>query len=150
MLNSLQACRATAAILVVLFHASGSIFALPKYFSHKPFGLLFDFGFAGVDFFFVLSGFIMMHIHAKDIGQPRAFGSYLWKRFSRIYPIHWIVLAAILPVFYLIPHFEVGQERDPGVIFRSVFLVPNSDIQLVLSVAWTSCTRFSFICCSVS
>ena len=137
MLNSLQACRAVAAILVVLFHASGSIFALPKYFGQKPFGLLFDFGFAGVDFFFVLSGFIMMHVHAKDIDQPRAFGSYLWKRFSRIYPVYWIVLAVILPIFFLIPHFGVGHEREPWIILRSVFLVPNSDNQMVLSVAWT-------------
>ena len=137
MLNSLQACRAVAAILVVLFHASGSIFALPKYFGHKPFGLLFDFGFAGVDFFFVLSGFIMMHVHAQDIDQPRALGAYLWKRFSRIYPVYWVVLAAILPVFFLIPNFGVGHERDPGAIFRSVFLMPSSESQMVLSVAWT-------------
>jgi exopolysaccharide production protein ExoZ len=137
MLKSLQACRAVAAILVVLFHASGSIFALPKYFGHKPFGVIFDFGFAGVDFFFVLSGFIMMHVHASDFGQPRALGVYLWKRFSRIYPVYWVVLAVILPIFFLVPQFGVGHERDPGVILRSIFLLPSSDNRMVLSVAWT-------------
>src|SRR4051794_15071476 len=112
MLQSLQACRAMAAILVVLYHTSHGIFRLDKYFGHKPFGHVFDFGFAGVDFFFVLSGFIMMHVHGRDIGQPRAFASYLWKRFSRIYPAYWIVFAAILPVYFLVPSFGLGHERD--------------------------------------
>jgi exopolysaccharide production protein ExoZ len=88
MLNSLQACRAAAAILVVFYHTSHGIFRLEKYFGHKPFGPVFDFGFAGVDFFFVLSGFIMIHVHAGDIGQPRMLAAYLWKRFSRIYPAY--------------------------------------------------------------
>lgn len=137
MLNSLQSCRATAAILVVLFHASGSIFDLPKYFAHKPYGRLFDFGFAGVDFFFVLSGFIMMHVHAADIGNPRALGAYLWKRFSRIYPAYWVVLAAIVPVYFLVPSFGAGHERDPDVLWRSVLLYPHPENRVVLCVAWT-------------
>src|SRR5436305_9906897 len=103
MLNTLQACRAAAAILVVLFHASGSIFALAKYFDCKPFGRVFDFGYAGVDFFFVLSGFLMMHVHAQDFGQPRKLGAYCWKRFTRIYPAYWVVLALIVPVYFLLP-----------------------------------------------
>ena len=82
MLRSLQACRAVAALLVVLFHASVGIFNLPKYFGCKPFGPVFDFGFVGVDFFFVLSGFIMVYVHAADFGQPRALGAYFWKRVS--------------------------------------------------------------------
>ena len=137
MLNSLQACRALAAILVVLYHASHGIFRLPKYFDHKPFGSVFDFGYAGVDFFFVLSGFIMMHVHWQDIDQPRALGAYLWKRLTRIYPIYWIVLAVILPVYFLVPQFGLGHERDPDVIVRAIFLFPHPETHLVLGVAWT-------------
>ena len=83
----------------MLFHTSGSIFDLPKYFGHKPFGPIFDFGFAGVDFFSALSGFLMVHVHAEDFGRPGAVGPYLWKRFSRIYPTYWVALAAVVPVF---------------------------------------------------
>lgn len=137
MLNSLQGCRAAAAILVVLFHTSHGIFDLPKYFGHKPFGPIFDFGYAGVDFFFVLSGFIMMYVHANDIGQRRALGAYLWKRFSRIYPAYWVVLAAIVPVYILVPSFGVGHEREPGVIVRAIVLFPHPETHLVLGVAWT-------------
>lgn len=121
----------------MVYHASGGIFDLPKYFGHRPFGPIFDFGFAGVDFFFVLSGFIMMHVHTVDIGKPRALGGYLWKRFSRIYPAYWVVLAAIVPIFFLAPSFGLGHERDPAVIVRSVFLLPDPENRLVLTVAWT-------------
>ncbi|MBI2804207.1 MAG: acyltransferase [Planctomycetes bacterium] len=137
MLQSLQACRAVAAILVVLLHTSNGIYALPKYFSSKPFGDFFDFGTAGVDFFFVLSGFIMMHIHADDIGNPRAFGPYLWKRFTRIYPPYWAVLVAVIPVFFVAPHFGFGFEREPDVIIRAILLFPHPEWHMVLGVAWT-------------
>jgi peptidoglycan/LPS O-acetylase OafA/YrhL len=137
MLNSLQACRAVAAILVVLYHTSHGIFRLPKYFGHKPFGPIFDFGFAGVDFFFVLSGFIMMHVHAGDMGQPRALGAYLWKRISRIYPAYWVVLAAVLPVYFFVPSFGFGYEREPGVVIRSLLLYPDPEDHMSLGVAWT-------------
>lgn len=137
MLRSLQCCRALAALLVVFFHASHGIFRLDKYFGHKPFGPVFDFGYAGVDFFFVLSGFIMVHVHASDFGRPHALPRYLWKRFTRIYPAYWVVLLVILPVFFLVPSFGFGFERDFDVVWRSVLLFPHPQTHLVLGVAWT-------------
>ena len=144
MLNSLQGCRAVAALLVVFYHTSHGIFRLPKYFGHKPFGPIFDFGFAGVDFFFVLSGFIIMYAHARDLGEPRRLGAYLWKRFSRVYPAYWIVLAAILPVYFLIPDFGLASQRDPDVIARAIFLFPHPDGYPVLGVAWTLVNEIFF------
>jgi exopolysaccharide production protein ExoZ len=146
MLRSLQACRAVAALLVVLLHTSQSIFALPKYFGHKPFGPIFDFGFAGVDFFFVLSGFLMMHVHAADFGQPRKLGAYLWKRFTRIYPAYWVVFAAILPVLMLIPSFGLDCNRDPDVALRAFFLFPHPQSYQVVGVAWTLVYEIFFYC----
>jgi exopolysaccharide production protein ExoZ len=137
MLNSLQACRALAAFLVVLQHTNHSIFRLDKYFGHEPFGRLFAGAVGGIDFFYVLCGFIMLHVHARDIDQPREFGSYLWKRFSRIYLFYWVVLAVVLPIFFLVPHFGVGFERDPDVIIRSILLVPHPQFHMVFGVAWT-------------
>jgi len=140
-ITSLQACRAVAALIVVLRHTSIGIFAfpsgLPKYFESRPFGHLFDFGLAGVDFFFVLSGFIMMHANRDALGNPRQLPSYLWKRFTRIYLPYWLVLLFILPVYFIVPRFGNGHEREPWTIVTSVFLLPHADPYFVLGVAWT-------------
>jgi len=136
-LMGLQAARAAAAVLVLLFHTSGSIFGLTKYGGVKPFGNVFDFGNAGVNFFFVLSGFIIFYAHGKDIGQPRRLGAYFWKRFSRIYPIYWIVLLIVLPVYFIVPTFGTGNETNPWVILSSFLLVHIKTEKTVLIVSWT-------------
>ena len=80
--------RGIAALLVVFFHAT-AIAGLPKYFGQAPLAGLFSFGYAGVDFFFVLSGFIIFYSTAKNHGNPRAIFSYVKHRLIRIYPIYW-------------------------------------------------------------
>jgi len=61
--------RGVAALTVVLYHATRGL-SLPQYLGYIPFGNSLGFGHAGVDFFFVLSGFIIMHAHTADIGRP--------------------------------------------------------------------------------
>ncbi len=61
--SSVQAGRGIAAVLVVLAHTSASVFDQRKYWPANPVGPLFDFGHAGVEFFFVLSGFIILYAH---------------------------------------------------------------------------------------
>ena len=69
----IQNYRGIAALLVVLFHTSG----MTKYYFMDESYLtwLFEFGHAGVEFFFVLSGFIIYRIHRVDFSTP-----------SRVYP----------------------------------------------------------------
>ncbi|MFK5598221.1 acyltransferase family protein [Methylobacterium sp. HMF5984] len=83
-LQSVQALRAVAALLVVLYHLTESHF-----FS----------GAAGVDIFFVISGFIIGTIEASE--NPRRF---IIKRLIRIIPLYWAVtslfcIGAIIGIF---------------------------------------------------
>jgi len=135
MLRSLQIGRGIAALMVVLFHLNGSIWGIGKYFPQK-FSGLFSFGNAGVQFFFVLSGFIIFLVHAKDIGKPHTFGSFLFKRFVRVYPTYWIVLFLTVPVFFVVPSYGVGDERTFSRIVTSALLLPYSK-DPILRVAWT-------------
>jgi peptidoglycan/LPS O-acetylase OafA/YrhL len=59
--------RAIAALLVVAFHTP-IILGLPV--AALPLSSLVRSSYRGVDLFFVLSGFIIAHVHAVDIGRP--------------------------------------------------------------------------------
>ena len=139
----LQACRAVAAFLVVLTHNSGSIFDRAKYFPSNPTGHVFDFGQRGVEFFFVLSGFIIMSVHWKDLGRPGRAGRFLFKRIWRIYPLYWLLLFPLLAVFFAVPGCGEGFEKQGSVIVSSALLIggwrfsPTMQPLTILAAAWT-------------
>jgi len=58
---------------VVAFHAERAL-SLPQYVGHMPLGGATAFMHTGVDFFFVLSGYIIFAVHRADIGRPAALG----------------------------------------------------------------------------
>jgi peptidoglycan/LPS O-acetylase OafA/YrhL len=89
MICTLQAGRAIAAIGVVAFHLT-IMMASPRYGGVEVFREFTKYGARGVDFFFVLSGFIILFAHARDIGRPAAWGNYVYRRFVRVYPIYWL------------------------------------------------------------
>jgi len=45
-----------------------------------------------VDFFFVLSGFVICHAYSARVGTTTAVGSFMIRRFGRIWPLHAVVL----------------------------------------------------------
>lgn len=126
----LEIGRGVAALLVVCFHAT-AIIALPKYYGHVPLGGLFTFGYAGVDFFFVLSGFIIYYSTAKNHGKPSAIWSYIKHRLIRIYPIYWLVALILLPLAYVMGH-HVGAINA----LMDFLLVPREGLPFI-PVAWT-------------
>jgi peptidoglycan/LPS O-acetylase OafA/YrhL len=92
-LEGLEAGRGVAAMMVLLYHCA---LHCKNVFGQFALGQLFAFGHAGVDFFFVLSGFIIFHAHRQDFGRADRLGRYVERRVTRIYPLYWIVLAATL------------------------------------------------------
>ena len=136
----LQIYRGWAAMLVVLFHATGIGW---HQFQASFLGNYFEMGSAGVDFFFVLSGFLITHIHLKDIGKPDRLGSYARKRFVRIYPAYWVVTLAILPFYWIVPGWGQGDEKTPSVIANSFLLLPMLRGP-VLMAGWTLCHEVLF------
>ena len=141
MLYSIQIGRGLAALLVVLYHISGTI-ALEKYFNIKFIESIFSFGYIGVEFFFVLSGFIIYLIHEKDFSQPKRLLAYLKKRLIRIYPIYLIIFIFIFVVAYFSP-LKDTLPSDLHIIIKSLLLIPQ-DKQIVggtgapvLIVAWS-------------
>lgn len=121
--------RGIACLMVVLFHTT-IIISAQKYFMHIPLGGIFLSGYSGVDFFFVLSGFIIFYSTSKDHGNPARVLSYIKKRLIRIYPIYWFVCLLLLPFVYIINHVS------PVNALMDFMLVPRDGFPF-LSVAWT-------------
>lgn len=131
-LELIHAFRGVAAVMVVLFHAGGMFASM---LDRTYLWGLFRYGWAGVDFFFVLSGFLMYYMHVKDFGVAAKFIPFWRKRLFRVYPIYWLVNLAVMLVWWKYPELGTGQQGDPGVVLKSFLLWPQDTP--VLNVAWT-------------
>jgi exopolysaccharide production protein ExoZ len=131
----IEAGRGIAAVLVV-FHHAGSMIAEPRFYN----ATMWDGHFAnfnvGVDFFFVLSGFIIAWVHWSDIGQPGRLTRYAVRRFLRIYPPYWGILIPLAALYFLFPAAGRPHQHDPVNLFFSLTLLPNP-APPILGVAWT-------------
>lgn len=87
MIPNIQYLRAFAALSVVFFHIIGSASAYDA--APKLIGVFEGHGASGVDIFFVISGYIMMHsTSAKNI-QPFAFArKRFFTNFSTLFQSH--------------------------------------------------------------
>ena len=125
-LTLLQALRGAAALAVVLCHV-GTVL-------RDPFGGVLRVGHAGVDVFFVLSGYIITTVHGAELGCPACLARYAWRRLARIYPIYWIatLMALGLSARGMIALGPVTAAH----LARSLLLLPAHQAP-VLGAAWT-------------
>jgi peptidoglycan/LPS O-acetylase OafA/YrhL len=93
-IKSLTAMRGIFALWVLAYHIEGR--------SGMPRGIAFmSYGYLGVDFFFLLSGFILAGAYGatfSDCWKFRDFGRFLVRRVRRIFPLHWAVLAVAIAI----------------------------------------------------
>jgi peptidoglycan/LPS O-acetylase OafA/YrhL len=81
--------------MVVLFHKQ--VYTIPDVVRHSDqIRAAFGMGYAGVEIFFVLSGFIMVLVHRHQFGQPQCALPFILRRIERIYPLLWVVLIALI------------------------------------------------------
>lgn len=104
--NLLDIYRGIAALLVVMYHITLETY---NKFHFVIFGNIFRQGNIGVDFFFVLSGFIIFYIHNKDAGNFSQIMSFFKKRAIRIFPSYWTITTIILTTFFVLQSFIVNK-----------------------------------------
>jgi exopolysaccharide production protein ExoZ len=124
-LYGIQYLRAFAAIAVVCFHAA------------ERSGGHFRIGAAGVDVFFVISGFIMWTMSERRPMSPIWF---LLDRLQRIAPSYWIVTAIMIggAVVGLFPSMKLTAAHILGSLFFIPIRSPSNDqIWPVLVQGWT-------------
>ncbi len=135
-LELIQVFRGAAALMVMLFHVT-----MTNQFYSPWLQNVFGFGHSGVDFFFVLSGFVMLYAHWEQAGQWRRTWRFLALRAVRIYPIYWVVLAVTVTAFWAHPPdpskswWAPVYSLEPHVLLSAVFL-SNPETPIV-PIAWT-------------
>jgi peptidoglycan/LPS O-acetylase OafA/YrhL len=102
-LNLLDGLRGVAALVVVLHHykffdfAPGSSLAGPHWHPGEPgravLGIIYDYGFRGVELFWLISGFVFTHVYC--FGRQSSAGEFVRNRFARLYPLHLLTLLVV-------------------------------------------------------
>jgi peptidoglycan/LPS O-acetylase OafA/YrhL len=100
-LKALTALRGIAAMAVVLQHFSTSAQGLTSHWIPS----LAPHGYMAVDFFFVLSGFIMAYTYAEgfQVRGLQAYPDFLVRRFARIWPLQALVVLLIVIATLIVP-----------------------------------------------
>jgi peptidoglycan/LPS O-acetylase OafA/YrhL len=102
----LDGFRGLAILMVVVFHAS-HVTTNSSYFMRVA-SHIGGFGWAGVDVFFVLSGFLITGILFDSVGRPRYFRNFYIRRALRIFPLFYgvlLLLVLLTPFLHLEWHW---------------------------------------------
>jgi len=136
-----QALRAVACLLVVIYHArlaaggSAAIRAWPN-------------GAAGVDLFFVISGYVMVASSPGLAARPDGWRVFLVRRLRRIAPLYWLLTAAKLGVTAAAPGVTPHTWPTLWNVCASLAFIPARDaagfIRPVLPVGWSLNFEFFF------
>ncbi len=132
MIKNIQALRALAVYLVVLAHS------LPTLAMGGLDAARLAFGLAGVDIFFVISGFIMVVTTDTRETQP---GDFIWHRITRVVPLYWLLTLLVFAVALAAPSLVQATRSNPVELVKSLFFIPfvksNGMVQPVVFVGWT-------------
>lgn len=133
MFYKLESLRGLAACLVILYHSPFNVGDQATSFNSNSY--LF------VDFFFVLSGFVMALAYTGRIREGLSFKSYFILRLGRIYPLHisilflWVLYVLFLQLVYLMgfSDFDQSSEYDFGALFSHILLISSLGVEDSLS-----------------
>lgn len=103
--EALDSLRGICACLIAVMHLSS---AVPSHFSDLP---ILDGAYLFVDFFFVLSGFVIANSYQTRLTTGLPFGEFVILRLGRIYPLHLFTL--ILFVLFECSKFFVHTKSVP-------------------------------------
>ncbi|MDB5374404.1 MAG: putative acyltransferase [Belnapia sp.] len=133
-LLAVQALRALAATAVVLAHLMP--FEAKYATGEVLFPRGFEYGQAGVDLFFVISGYIMAVTTFGRFGSAASGWGFLQRRALRIYPVYWVYLTLVCAVWLVAPRIMNAGASVPPDILASYTLLPHQNGHLLL-VSWT-------------
>ncbi len=100
-----------------------------------------------VDFFFVLSGFVIARTYAGKVTDGASFGRFMWKRFARLYPLHLITLCVGIVGGMVVGTGALQPGTNPEVFSTKAIL---ANLTLTHSMGVTSYGSFNIPSWSIS
>lgn len=121
-LKSIQVLRAVAAIGVLTLHAATEKIT---HMGGEP-GPFRNFllGAAGVDLFFVISGFVMVYSSQSLFGRHEGPRTFILRRIARIAPLYWAVTIAIILYIYAAHGAQLWAIYSPMSLIASFLFWP--------------------------
>jgi len=132
-LQNIQALRGIAALLVALSHL---LIIERKYSQDQVLGQWIELGMVGVDLFFVISGFIMVHVAWSFKRGIKAVLEFLFARITRIYPLYWLLSFVTLAVWLWRPEIVFSSLAGAPDFVKSFLLIPDNRPPF-LAIGWT-------------
>lgn len=134
MIPNLQILRALAATGVLLFHAAASGTDYLRLGAiHAALG---NWTMCGVDIFFVLSGFIMIH---SQWDRGTSIAVFIQHRLIRIVPLYWLITSVIIALLVVAPGVFREMALDPVHAVASYAFVSRITLGVYpyIGIGWT-------------
>ncbi|KMJ58739.1 hypothetical protein AB685_06545 [Bacillus sp. LL01] len=128
-LSILQVARVCAILLVVIGHVNVLFY---RNFEYDWFGLGRWERLGGVDFFFVVTGFMIYYIYHRHFGVEGKAREFLIKRVIRIFPLYGLFTIILFGLALLFPMLHEPYSWEQ--IWKSLILFPS---QPILTSAWS-------------
>ncbi len=153
-ITSLTPLRGIAALLVAVYHFNGWIIA----FVQPTNSLFVAKCYMMVDLFFIMSGFIIMHVYKETFTSAitlKAFKNFIIARFARIYPLHFFTLFVLIVFFYIRRGGSGSLINNPAAIPTNLLLLQSFGIHKFptwnvpswsISAEWWAYVAFPVMC----
>lgn len=96
---------------------------------------------AGVDIFFVISGFVIVYASDRLFGRPGVAFPFLKRRIGRIAPLYWLTTLLVLAVLLIRPELMRTAIATPELVAASFLFIPwprpDGNMQPIYSLGWT-------------
>lgn len=144
-----DALRGIAALWVALFHFYGGVrtgATSPLFW--RPVDFFFAHGNAGIEIFFVISGFVIAYSVRNRRVTPRYFGRFMLRRSVRLEPPYWVAIALAVTSLWLsnhIRHDRVAVLPSWQQLLAHVFYLQGIlHLGQIVDVFWTLCIEIQF------
>lgn len=136
-LTNLTSLRGIAALLTVVYHVDLMLGNGGGLLLRTADSLMFSRLYLMVDFFFILSGFIMLHVYGTSFSRgvtSAAFRKFTLARFARVYPLHLATLLYCVALYAIaarlgVPENPIAQAANsPASLVSNLLLLQSMNV----------------------